>query len=160
MAERVERRERAAGQPSLVQLHKTLECVEVFAGKPQLRFGFEEVDRGGASSTHFAGRGATRYDLPLVVLVDGGTASMGEIFASALQEHGAATILGSNGPITASLLGLDGQPTQTIPIFRLPGLSTGAILLQTNVATSGQSDVTVQVLTQAFDRFCAPVTTQ
>jgi len=34
--------------------------------------------------------------MPLVVLVDGGTASMGEIFASAVQEHGAATIVGTN----------------------------------------------------------------
>src|SRR5262249_9154505 len=40
-----------------------------------------------------------------------------------------ATITGSAGPITASLTGLDGSPAQTIPVFRLPGLSTGAILL-------------------------------
>src|SRR5437764_9270006 len=57
---------------------------------------YEEVDRGGAGRTHFATRGTTPYNLPLVVLVDGGTASMGEIFAAAVQEHGAATILGSN----------------------------------------------------------------
>ena len=56
-----------------------------------------------------------------------------------------ATILGTSGPITASLSGLDGQPTQTIPIFRLPGLFTGAILLQTSLSASGQGTVTVQV---------------
>src|SRR5438132_6056485 len=56
---------------------------------------YEEVDRGGDARTHFSPRGSTQYNLPLVVLVDGGTASMGEIFASAVQEHGAATILGS-----------------------------------------------------------------
>lgn len=56
---------------------------------------YQEVDRGGMNSTH-ATRGDKQYDLPLVVLVDGGTASMGEIFASAVQEHGAATILGTN----------------------------------------------------------------
>jgi carboxyl-terminal processing protease len=33
--------------------------------------------------------------MPLVVMVDGGTASMGEIFASAVQEHGVATVIGS-----------------------------------------------------------------
>ena len=56
---------------------------------------YQEVDRGGSSSTH-ATHGGGQYGMPLVVLVDGGTASMGEIFASAVQEHGAATILGSN----------------------------------------------------------------
>ena len=56
---------------------------------------YEEIDRGGENSIHFS-RAGSQYDLPLVVLVDGGTASMGEIFASAVQEHGAATILGSN----------------------------------------------------------------
>src|SRR5579859_3579036 len=57
---------------------------------------YEEIDRSGETRTHFSARGATPYDLPLVVLVDGGTASMGEIFAAAVQEHGAATILGSS----------------------------------------------------------------
>jgi carboxyl-terminal processing protease len=56
---------------------------------------YQEVDRGGQNSSH-ATHGTGQYDLPLVVLVDGGTASMGEIFASAVQEHGAATILGTN----------------------------------------------------------------
>jgi carboxyl-terminal processing protease len=56
---------------------------------------YQEVDRGGLSSTH-ATRGGSQYGLPLVVLVDGGTASMGEIFAAAVQEHGAATIIGTN----------------------------------------------------------------
>ena len=55
---------------------------------------YQEVDRGGQNSTHST-RGGSAYDLPLVVLVDGGTASMGEIFASAVQAHGAATVLGS-----------------------------------------------------------------
>jgi uncharacterized membrane protein len=56
-----------------------------------------------------------------------------------------ATITGTNGPITGTLMGLDGQPTLTIPLFRLPGLSTGAILLQTNTPNAGQGTVTVQV---------------
>jgi carboxyl-terminal processing protease len=55
---------------------------------------YQEVDRGGQNSTHST-RGGAPYGLPLVVLVDGGTASMGEIFASAVQEHGAATIVGT-----------------------------------------------------------------
>ena len=56
-----------------------------------------------------------------------------------------ATITGSNGPVTATLMGLDGQPTQTIPVFRLPGLSTGAILLQASLAAVGTGAVSVQV---------------
>jgi carboxyl-terminal processing protease len=56
---------------------------------------YEEISRGGENRMHFS-RAGTQYDLPLVVLVDGGTASMGEIFASAVQEHGAAMVLGTN----------------------------------------------------------------
>jgi uncharacterized membrane protein len=56
-----------------------------------------------------------------------------------------ATIIGSNGPVTSTLMGLDGQPTQSIPVFRLPGLSTGAILLQASLAALGTGAVTVQV---------------
>jgi carboxyl-terminal processing protease len=55
---------------------------------------YEETDRTGQNRMHFS-RSGTQYELPLVVLVDGGTASMGEIFASAVQEHGAATVVGS-----------------------------------------------------------------
>jgi hypothetical protein len=41
------------------------------------------------------------------------------------EDSFSATIMGANGPVTATLVGLDGSPTQSIPIFRLPGLSTG-----------------------------------
>jgi carboxyl-terminal processing protease len=56
---------------------------------------YEEVDRSGRSRIQYT-RDQGQYDLPLVVLVDGGTASMGEIFASAVQEHGVGTVLGSS----------------------------------------------------------------
>lgn len=56
-----------------------------------------------------------------------------------------ATITGTDGPVSASLIGLDGQPTRSIPIFRLPGLARGAILIQADLATAGQGTVTVQV---------------
>src|ERR687885_41633 len=82
---------------------------------------YQEVDRGGRNSTHST-RGTTQYDLPLVVLVDGGTASMGEIFASAVQEHGAATILGTNtaGSVAAAqVFGLpDGSGLQ-VTVFEI-----------------------------------------
>jgi uncharacterized membrane protein len=67
-----------------------------------------------------------------------------------------ATILGSNGPITATLVGLDGSPTQSVPIFRVPGLSTGAILLQADLSAVGQGTVTVQVKSLTTGQVAAP----
>src|SRR5260370_39280682 len=79
------------------------------------------MDRSGEKRTHVT-RAGTRYDLPLVVLVDGGTASMGEIFASAVQPHGAATVLGSNtaGSVAAAqVFGLpDGSGLQ-VTVFEI-----------------------------------------
>ena len=83
---------------------------------------YREVDRGGQNSTHSTRGGTLHYDLPLVVLVDGGTASMGEIFASAVQEHGAAMIVGSNtaGSVAAAqVFGLpDGSGLQ-VTVFEI-----------------------------------------
>jgi uncharacterized membrane protein len=62
-----------------------------------------------------------------------------------LQDSYTATITGTTGPVTAALMGLDGQPTQTIPTFILPGLSTGALLLQTDLSATGPGKVNVQV---------------
>ncbi len=69
------------------------------------------------------------------------------------QDSYTATIMGTAGPVTATLMGLDGLPTQTIPTFILPGLSTGAIVLQTSLSSLGQGTVTVQVssLTQTTE---------
>ncbi len=61
------------------------------------------------------------------------------------QDSYSATITGTTGPVTASLTGLDGNPTQSIPEFILPGLSTGAIILQTDLTAAGQGTVTVDV---------------
>ncbi len=80
---------------------------------------YQEVDRGGHDSTH-ATHGNNQYNLPLVVLVDGGTASMGEIFASAVQEHGAATVLGSNtsGSVAAAqVFGLSDGSGLQVTVF-------------------------------------------
>ena len=56
-----------------------------------------------------------------------------------------ASITGSSGPVAANLMGLDGNPTQSIPLFRLPGLSTGAILIQTDLSAFGTGTVSVNV---------------
>jgi uncharacterized repeat protein (TIGR01451 family) len=61
------------------------------------------------------------------------------------EDSYSATIVGTTGPVTASLVGLDGQPMQSVPLFILPGLSTGAILLQVNDTGTGQGTVTVLV---------------
>ncbi len=61
------------------------------------------------------------------------------------EDSYSATIIGANGPITATLVGLDGSPTQSIPTFILPGLSTGAIELQVDLSAVGTGTVTVQV---------------
>jgi carboxyl-terminal processing protease len=82
---------------------------------------YQEVDRGGHNSTH-ATHGRTQFDLPLVVLVDGGTASMGEIFASAVQEHGVATVLGSttSGSVAAAqVFGLSDGSGLQVTIFEI-----------------------------------------
>ncbi|MGP8008405.1 MAG: hypothetical protein ACLP2J_15420, partial [Acidimicrobiales bacterium] len=61
------------------------------------------------------------------------------------EDQYSATITGTTGPVTASLVGLEGLPTQSIALFRLPALSTGAIALQANVTGPGQGTVTVLV---------------
>jgi uncharacterized membrane protein len=61
------------------------------------------------------------------------------------EEAYTATISGINGPAIASLVGLDGQPAQSIPVFRLPGLSSGAILLQVDLTDFGTGTVTIQI---------------
>lgn len=58
-----------------------------------------------------------------------------------------ATISGTNGPVTASIVGLDGRATSTVPIFRLPGLTTGVFVLSTNLMSVGEATVTVDVQT-------------
>ena len=55
---------------------------------------YEEIDRSGELDRPTATE-SERYAVPAVVLVNDGTASMGEIFAAALQEHGVASVVGS-----------------------------------------------------------------
>lgn len=56
-----------------------------------------------------------------------------------------ARIIATSGPLSATLIGLDGAAVRTVPIFRLPGLSTGAIVLNANLAGVGSGTITVQV---------------
>ncbi len=56
-----------------------------------------------------------------------------------------AEIMGTTGPVTAALNGLNRQPTQKIDLFRLPGLSTGGILLNATLTAPGEGKITVRV---------------
>jgi hypothetical protein len=69
-----------------------------------------------------------------------------------------ARITATSGPVAASLVGLDGQPAQTIPVFRLPGLATGAILLSANLLAFGHGDITVEISSQAHAGVVASAT--
>ncbi|MBI2755195.1 MAG: PDZ domain-containing protein [Chloroflexi bacterium] len=55
---------------------------------------YQQTDRAGRQETRSA-RSSQPYSMPLVVLVDSGSASMAEIFASAIQEAGAGTVVGT-----------------------------------------------------------------
>jgi carboxyl-terminal processing protease len=55
---------------------------------------FDEHDRSGQPDLRRAAE-ATVYCGPLVLLVDGSTASMGEIFTAVLREHGAGPVVGT-----------------------------------------------------------------
>ena len=64
-----------------------------------------------------------------------------------------ATIISSTGPVSASLVGLDGQLTNPFSTFRLPALSSGAILLRANQLQPGTASVRVMVQSLTNDFF-------
>jgi len=74
-----------------------------------------------------------------------------------IEDAYTATITGTSGPVTAQLMGLDGSLTDTIPIFRLPGLATGELLLVTNLKTRGVGTVTVQITSLTNAKITATV---
>ena len=90
---------------------------------------------------------AAQFSSPAQILLAPGNATFTLLVNNTGNTEDAYTafIVGTTGPVTASFIGLDGLPTQSIPLFRLPGLSSGAILLQTNLAASGQGTVTIEV---------------
>jgi hypothetical protein len=66
-----------------------------------------------------------------------------------MESSYSATIIGTTGPITANLVDLNGNLSQAVPLFRLPGLATGALLLKTTL--KGFKSGTVEVQVQSLD---------
>jgi carboxyl-terminal processing protease len=66
---------------------------------------FIERDAAGKETTHQVASGGLATDLPLVVLVDGGTASSSEIVSGALQDAGRGQIVGIKTYGTGTVLG-------------------------------------------------------
>ena len=62
-----------------------------------------------------------------------------------LEDQYTATITNVVGPAAATLISLDGRPTESIPSFILPGLSAGSIKIDAVVNQIGSATVTVEV---------------
>jgi carboxyl-terminal processing protease len=65
---------------------------------------YQEVDRRGRQATRHVRAGSPILTVPLAVLIDEGTASMGEIFAANVQEHQVGRLFGTTtmGSVAAS----------------------------------------------------------
>jgi carboxyl-terminal processing protease len=66
---------------------------------------YRERNAQGGETVHDVSPGGVATDLPLVVLVDGNTASSAEIVSGALQDAGRATIIGQTTYGTGTVLG-------------------------------------------------------
>jgi carboxyl-terminal processing protease len=65
---------------------------------------YQVVDRSGHRDVQSVSRGRPILTVPLAVLVDSGTASMGEVFAAAIEEHNVGRVIGTTtaGAVAAS----------------------------------------------------------
>jgi carboxyl-terminal processing protease len=97
---------------------------------------FQFVDRSGTNRMFTASGPAWAHPLPMVILIDGGTASMGEIFAQAMKERGLARIVGqrSSGNVAAAQVFAlnDGSAVQVTILEILSG--SGVVLNKIGVA--------------------------
>ena len=66
---------------------------------------FVERDASGKETSHPVSPGGAATDLPLVVLIDGGTASSAEIVSGAIQDAGRAELIGVKTFGTGTVLG-------------------------------------------------------
>lgn len=86
---------------------------------------FQQIDRSGRHRPTTTTGSFWEHDVPLAVLVDGGTASMGEIVASAIRENDAGVIIGSKtaGVVSAAQIFplIDGSAIQITILEILSG---------------------------------------
>jgi carboxyl-terminal processing protease len=114
---------------------------------------YEEIDRSGHDRLRYSRSGLEQFDIPLVVLVDGGTASMGEIFASAVQEHGAATIVGTTtaGSVAAAeIFGLPDGAGLQVTVYDIRA-ADGKELNRVGVAPDDVVDTEIDQLASGDD---------
>jgi uncharacterized membrane protein len=57
----------------------------------------------------------------------------------------AAAIVQTTGRLEASMLDLEGRPAASVPLFRLPALGSGALVVEASLADIGEGSVTVNV---------------
>jgi uncharacterized membrane protein len=69
-----------------------------------------------------------------------------------------ASITGTSGPIRAALTAANGSPTQSIPVFRLPGLSAASLGLKTTLTAPGTGTVTIAVRSLTNGALVATIT--
>jgi uncharacterized membrane protein len=62
-----------------------------------------------------------------------------------IEDGYSAVISGTTGRVQASLVGLDGNPTQSIAQFRLPGVTTGQLFLNLTLTGSANGTATVKI---------------
>jgi len=90
---------------------------------------------------------STQFDPSSKILVSPGTATF-QLLVSNLgntEEAFTATISNAQGSVIASLVGTDGNPTQTITVFRLPAFGQGAIQLNASMQAIGVGSVKVLI---------------
>ena len=90
---------------------------------------------------------AARFDPALAILpAPGGAVFLLQVQSTGNREDSyQASIVVTSGPIAARLSDLDGLPVQSVPLFRIPGLSAAALFLDATLQSSGQGTVTVRV---------------
>jgi carboxyl-terminal processing protease len=102
-------------------LHELNATLNLFlpAGRPI----YQETTRGGQSRTvRTTGVPVVPSSMPIVVLIDEGSASAAELLASALQEQGRATLMGArtSGAVEASIvIDLSDESALSVTILRL-----------------------------------------
>lgn len=113
---------------------------------PEGRIVFTRGRHRHANQSYSASRGDMGESLPLVVLVDGRSASASEILAAALQDSGRAVLIGTNsygkGTVqTVVRMPNDGEMTLTWSRFHSPtGYALHGLGVMPTICTSGEAD--------------------